>query len=99
MNRPNRALSPPALPGQPRSLNSQRGRLKRERKVDTEGAVRALLRTEFAALPVLTRANLSQVAFARITGYTPRQVNDWPAVAPQHHSGRSLSPRSCRRSR
>ena len=35
------------------------------------------LHTEFAALLVLTRANLSQAAFARIAGYTPRQVNNW----------------------
>jgi transcriptional regulator with XRE-family HTH domain len=37
--------------------------------------VRALLHTEFAAL--LARADVSQAAFARISGYTPRQVNNW----------------------
>jgi transcriptional regulator with XRE-family HTH domain len=37
--------------------------------------VRALLHTEFAAL--LARANVSQAAFARLSGYTPRQVNNW----------------------
>jgi len=37
--------------------------------------VRALLHTEFAAL--LARADVSQAAFARICGYTPRQVNNW----------------------
>ena len=37
--------------------------------------MRALLHTEFAAL--LARADVSQAAFARISGYTPRQVNDW----------------------
>jgi DnaJ-class molecular chaperone len=34
--------------------------------------VRALLHTEFAAL--LARADVSQAAFARISGYTPREV-------------------------
>jgi DNA-binding transcriptional regulator YiaG len=33
------------------------------------------LGTEFAAL--LTRANVSQAAFARTSGYTTRQVNNW----------------------
>jgi DNA-binding transcriptional regulator YiaG len=37
--------------------------------------VRALLHTEFAAL--LARADVSQAAFARLSGYTPRQVNNW----------------------
>ena len=37
--------------------------------------MRALLHTEFAAL--LARADVSQAAFARISGYTPRQVNNW----------------------
>jgi transcriptional regulator with XRE-family HTH domain len=37
--------------------------------------VRALLHTEFAAL--LARADISQAAFARLSGYTPRQVNNW----------------------
>lgn len=37
--------------------------------------MRALLHTEFAAL--LTRAGVSQAAFARLSGYTPRQVNNW----------------------
>jgi len=37
--------------------------------------MRALLCTEFAAL--LTRADVSQAAFARLTGVTPRQVNNW----------------------
>jgi DNA-binding transcriptional regulator YiaG len=37
--------------------------------------MRALLATEFAAL--LTRADVSQAAFARLTGVTPRQVNNW----------------------
>ena len=31
--------------------------------------------TEFAAL--LARADVSQAAFARLTGVTPRQVNNW----------------------
>jgi DNA-binding transcriptional regulator YdaS (Cro superfamily) len=37
--------------------------------------MRALLATEFAAL--LARADVSQAAFARLTGVTPRQVNNW----------------------
>jgi transcriptional regulator with XRE-family HTH domain len=37
--------------------------------------MRALLHTEFAAL--LARAGVSQAAFARLTGLTPRQVNNW----------------------
>jgi len=37
--------------------------------------MRALLCTEFAAL--LTRADVSQAVFARLTGMTPRQVNNW----------------------
>jgi len=37
--------------------------------------MRALLHTEFAAL--LARAGTSQAAFARLTGLTPRQVNNW----------------------
>jgi transcriptional regulator with XRE-family HTH domain len=37
--------------------------------------VRALLHTEVAAL--LARAGVSQAGFARISGYTPRQVNNW----------------------
>jgi len=37
--------------------------------------MRALLHTEFAAL--LARAGVSQAAFARLSGYTPRQVNNW----------------------
>jgi DnaJ-domain-containing protein 1 len=37
--------------------------------------VRALLHTAFAAL--LARAGVSQAGFARISGYTPRQVNNW----------------------
>jgi DNA-binding transcriptional regulator YiaG len=37
--------------------------------------MRALLGTEFAAL--LARADVSQAAFARLTGYTTRQVNNW----------------------
>lgn len=37
--------------------------------------LRALLHTEFAAL--LARSGVSQAAFARLTGLTPRQVNDW----------------------
>jgi hypothetical protein len=36
--------------------------------------VRALLHTAFAAL--LARAGVSQAAFARSSGYTPRQVNN-----------------------
>jgi len=35
----------------------------------------ALLGTEFAAL--LARADVSQAAFARLAGVTPRQVNNW----------------------
>ena len=38
-------------------------------------SVRALLHTEFAAL--LARAGVSQAAFARLSGVTPRQVNKW----------------------
>jgi hypothetical protein len=34
----------------------------------------ALLHTEFAAL--LARADISQAGFARLTGITPRQVNN-----------------------
>ena len=37
--------------------------------------MRALLHTEFAAL--LDRAGTSQAGFARLTGLTPRQVNNW----------------------
>ena len=37
--------------------------------------MRALLHTEFAAL--LARADVSQAAFARLSGYTPRQVSNW----------------------
>ena len=37
--------------------------------------MRALLHTEFAAL--LARAGISQAGFARLTGLTPRQVNNW----------------------
>ena len=37
--------------------------------------MRTLLATEFAAL--LVRADVSQAAFARLTGVTPRQVNNW----------------------
>jgi hypothetical protein len=37
--------------------------------------MRALLHTEFAAL--LARAGVSQAAFARMSGYTPRQANNW----------------------
>ena len=37
--------------------------------------MRALLHTEFAAL--LARAGVGQAAFARMSGYTPRQVNNW----------------------
>jgi hypothetical protein len=37
--------------------------------------MRELLGTEFAAL--LARANVSQATFARFTGYTTRQVNNW----------------------
>jgi hypothetical protein len=37
--------------------------------------MRALLGTEFAAL--LARADVSQASFARLTGYTVRQVNNW----------------------
>ena len=37
--------------------------------------MRALLGTEFAAL--LARADVSQAAFARLSGYTTRQVNNW----------------------
>ncbi len=37
--------------------------------------MRALLCTEFAAL--LDRADVSQVAFARLAGVTARQVNNW----------------------
>lgn len=37
--------------------------------------MRALLHTEFAAL--LARAGVGQAAFARLTGLTPRQVNNW----------------------
>ena len=37
--------------------------------------MRALLGTEFAAL--LARADVTQAAFARLTGHTSRQVNNW----------------------
>jgi len=37
--------------------------------------MQALLHTEFAAL--LARAGVGQAAFARMSGYTPRQVNNW----------------------
>jgi transcriptional regulator with XRE-family HTH domain len=37
--------------------------------------MRTLLHTEFAAL--LARADVRQAAFARLTGVTPRQVNNW----------------------
>jgi transcriptional regulator with XRE-family HTH domain len=41
--------------------------------VDTP--MRTLLHTEFAAL--LARAGTSQAGFARLTGLSPRQVNNW----------------------
>jgi DNA-binding transcriptional regulator YdaS (Cro superfamily) len=37
--------------------------------------MQTLLHTEFAALP--DRADVRQVAFARLTGVTARQVNNW----------------------
>jgi transcriptional regulator with XRE-family HTH domain len=37
--------------------------------------MRALLHTEFASL--LARAGVSQASFARLTGITARQVNNW----------------------
>ncbi len=37
--------------------------------------MRVLLHTELAAL--LARAGMSQAAFARLSGVTPRQVNKW----------------------
>jgi hypothetical protein len=37
--------------------------------------MRTLLGTEFAAL--LARADVSQAAFARLSGHTSRQVNNW----------------------
>ena len=37
--------------------------------------MRPFPQTEFAAL--LARADISQAAFARLTGVTPRQVNNW----------------------
>jgi transcriptional regulator with XRE-family HTH domain len=46
--------------------------------------MRALLHTEFAALPA--RAGVSQASFARLTGVTARQVNNWArgrALVPQ----------------
>lgn len=59
-------------------------------------------KTEFAAF--LARADVSQAAFARLTGVTPRQVNNWArgrATAPvwgvllavllQHHSPEALT--------
>ena len=46
--------------------------------------MRALLHTEFAAL--LARAGVSQSSFARLTGVTARQVNNWAR-------GRALVPR------
>jgi transcriptional regulator with XRE-family HTH domain len=62
----------------------------------------ALMHTEFAAL--LARAGVSQAAFARLAGLTPRQVNNWArgraavpvragllAVVPQNHSPEALT--------
>jgi transcriptional regulator with XRE-family HTH domain len=46
--------------------------------------MRALLHTEFADL--LTRAGVSQASFARLTGVTARQANNWAR-------GRALVPR------
>jgi transcriptional regulator with XRE-family HTH domain len=46
--------------------------------------MRALLHTEFAAL--LARAGVSQASFARLTGVTARQVNNWAR-------GRALVPK------
>jgi transcriptional regulator with XRE-family HTH domain len=46
--------------------------------------MRALLHTEFAAL--LARPGVSQASFARLTGVTARQVNNWAR-------GRALVPR------
>jgi DNA-binding transcriptional regulator YiaG len=40
-----------------------------------EATMRALLATEFADL--LARADVSQAEFARLTGVTPRQINNW----------------------
>jgi DNA-binding transcriptional regulator YiaG len=42
---------------------------------NTYRLMQALLGTEFAAL--LARADVSQAGFARLTGYTTRQVNNW----------------------
>jgi transcriptional regulator with XRE-family HTH domain len=38
-------------------------------------SMHTLLHTEFAAL--LTRAGVSQAGFARLAGFSPRQVNNW----------------------
>jgi transcriptional regulator with XRE-family HTH domain len=46
--------------------------------------MRAFLHTEFAAL--LARAGVGQASFARLTGVTARQVNNWAR-------GRALAPR------
>ncbi|HTU93943.1 MAG TPA: helix-turn-helix domain-containing protein, partial [Gemmataceae bacterium] len=40
-----------------------------------EGAMPPRSPTDFAAF--LARADISQAAFARLTGVTPRQVNNW----------------------
>jgi len=63
--------------------------------------MRSLLHTEFAAL--LTRAGVSKAGFARLTGLTARQVNNWcrgrAAVPPwatalavilKHHSSKAI---------
>jgi DNA-binding transcriptional regulator YiaG len=54
--------------------------------------MRALLHTEFDAL--LARAGVSQASFARLTGVTARQANNWArgrALVPQWaaHAGSS----------
>ena len=57
-------------------------------------AMRALIGTEFAAL--LARADVSQAGFARLAGYTTRQVNNWCRARAAVPPGPRRWPSSCR---
>ena len=58
--------------------------------------MRALLHTEFAAL--LGRTGTSQASFARIAGFSPRQVNNWcrgRAAVPPWTAALAVLPEEC----
>ena len=56
--------------------------------------MRTLLHTEFAVL--LARADVRQAAFARLTGVTPRQVNNWARGRAAVPTGQACSLSFCR---